>query len=433
MHKRLLSQIRRKETALAVIGLGYVGLPLGLAFARRGFKVFGIDNDADRVRRLLSGRSYITDVSDTQIMRAVSSGKLAPSTDFSCVRQCGAVIICVPTPIKRKYTPDISFMLSAVRAVAKELSPGTLVILESTTYPGTTEEMILPELLKSGLKAGEGLYLAFSPERIDPGNATYSVTGIPKVVGGMTPACSELAAGLYRQIIRRVHVVSSPRAAEMAKLLENTFRLINIGWINEAAMMCHKFDIDIWEVVDAAATKPFGFMPFYPGLGVGGHCIPEDPIYLYWKARQKGHASRFIKLSADINAAMPGYAVARLKDILGARGRALKGARVLVMGVTYKKDVKDLRKSPSLKLLEILKQHGARVVFHDPLVPYLDIDGFKLKGAALTGGLIARQDCVVIAVDHSTPDYAFLLKHARVVFDLKNVYRGAASDKIVKL
>jgi UDP-N-acetyl-D-glucosamine dehydrogenase len=307
------------------------------------------------------------------------------------------------------------------------------VILESTTYPGTTEEMIRPELEKSGLKVGRDIYLAFSPERIDPGNATHTVTKIPKVVGGVTPECSTLAKALYGAIISQVHVVSSPRAAEMAKLLENTFRLINIGWINEAAMMCRKFHIDIWEVIDAAKTKPFGFMPFYPGLGVGGHCIPEDPIYLYWKAKQRGYASRFIKLSADINSGMPAYVVERLAGLLASRRKKLAGAKVLVLGVTYKKDVKDLRKSPSLKLVELLGRAGARVAFHDPMVSYLDVDGLKMGGVALTPKTVASFDCVVAAVDHTKVDYRLVLKHAKTVFDIKNIYRDFDSAKVEKL
>jgi UDP-N-acetyl-D-glucosamine dehydrogenase len=379
MFKELLKKIKTRKAGIAVIGMGYVGLPLALSFAGKGFKVYGIDLDEDRVKKLIKKTSYITDVSDQEIARPIAKGRFVPSTSFVHVKHCGAVIICVPTPIKRKYTPDISFMLSAVRAVTKHLSPGTLIVLESTTYPGTTEEMIKPELEKSGLKVGREIFLAFSPERIDPGNEKHKVTRIPKVVGGMTRACNELTCALYGSIIKHVHPVSSPGAAEMTKLLENTFRIVNIGWINEAAMMCHRFGIDIWEVIDAAKTKPFGFMPFYPGLGVGGHCIPEDPIYLYWKAKQKGHASRFIKLSADINSAMPEYVMGRLKAILAERRKKLANAKILVLGVTYKKDVKDLRKSPSIRFLEVLRQEGVRVDFFDPIVPYLKINGLKLE------------------------------------------------------
>jgi UDP-N-acetyl-D-glucosamine dehydrogenase len=433
MHKKLLQAIRTRKAKIGVVGLGYVGLPLALGFAAKGFKTFGIDTSESKITHLLKGKSYITDVTDKEISTPVKRGSFYPTTDFSRIMECQAVIICVPTPIKRRYTPDISFMLSAVRSVARNISQGTLVVLESTTYPGTTEELILPELEKSGFKVGKDIFLAFSPERIDPGNATHTVTRIPKVVGGMTPACNELTRALYASITPLVHMVSSPRAAEMTKLLENTFRLINIGWVNEAAMMCKSFDIDVWEVIDAAKTKPFGFMPFYPGLGVGGHCIPEDPIYLYWKAKQRGCTSRFIKLSADVNAAMPDYAADRLKELLSVRGKRIKGARVLVLGVTYKKDVKDLRKSPPIKLIESLRKRGAVVSFHDPLVPYLDVDGLKIDGEALTSGMLAAQDYVIVAVDHTSVDYAFILKHAKAVFDLKNIYKGVSSRKITKL
>ncbi len=433
MRKQLLARIRSRSIHVAVVGLGYVGLPLALSFAAKGFKTFGIDTSPERVQKILDGKSFITDVSDAEIRGPVRRGQFTPSVDASLISGCQAVIICVPTPIKRRYTPDISFMLSAVRAVAAHLRKGTLVVLESTTYPGTTEELILPELEKSGLKAGQDFFLAFSPERIDPGNAQHTVTRIPKVVGGLTPACNEFAAALYGSIIAQIHQVSSPRAAEMAKLLENTFRLINIGWINEAAMMCKAFDIDIWEVIDAAKTKPFGFMPFYPGLGVGGHCIPEDPIYLYWKARQRGYSSRFIKLAADINSAMPAYAVECIGGILKKNGKAIAGSRILVVGVTYKKDVKDLRKSPSVKLIEVLRSLGAEVSFYDPLVPYLSIDGLKIDGVALTSKGVAAQDCVAVAVDHTAVNYALILKNARAVFDIKNVYCAQRSRKITKL
>jgi UDP-N-acetyl-D-glucosamine dehydrogenase len=433
MRDNLLQQIKSRKARVGVIGLGYVGLPLALGFAAKGFTTLGVDNNTERVAKLNRGESFITDVTGAMIASAVKKGAFTPTTEAARLAECQVIIICVPTPIKRRYTPDISFMLAAVRAAAEHMRRGTLVILESTTYPGTTEEMILPELEKSGLKAGKDFFLAFSPERIDPGNSRHTVTRIPKVVGGLTPKCSALAAALYGSIIGSVHVVSSPRAAEMAKLLENTFRLVNIGWINEAAMMCQTFNIDIWEVIDAAKTKPFGFMPFYPGLGVGGHCIPEDPIYLYWKAKKQGYASKFIKLSADINSSMPGHVAGRINTLLESRGTKLAGAKVLVLGVTYKKDVKDLRKSPSIKLIEVLRERGAVVSFYDPLVPYLKIDGLNVDGAALTAKGLAAQDCVAVAVDHSAVDYAFVLKHARSIFDIKNIYRGRKSLKITRL
>ena len=425
----LKNKIINKDACVAVIGLGYVGLPLAMAFAQKGFKVLGIDTDARRVARIRNLESYIADVSNAMIGRVIRRNKFLVSTDFDLLDQADIVIICVPTPLKRKYTPDISFIVSAVKCIARHMRKNMLVVLESTTYPGTTEELIKPELEKSGLRAGKDFYVAFSPERIDPGNKRFAVTKIPKVVGGLTETCTRLSGLLYRQIIPKVHEVSSSRTAEMAKLLENSFRIINIGWINEIAQMCHKLGIDVWEVIDAAKTKPFGFMPFYPGLGVGGHCIPEDPLYLYWKAKRYGFNSRFIKLAADTNADMPNYAVHRLKALLK---KPLEKARVLVLGVTYKKDVKDLRKSPALKLIGLLKQHGP-VDYYDPLVPYVQLDGLDARAIELTAAALKRYDAVVVAVDHSKTDYDLIRKNARLIFDVKNVYKGIKDKKIIKL
>lgn len=416
----LKDRINKKQARVAVIGLGYVGLPLALAFAQKGFKVLGIDTDAQRVGRVNNKESYITDVPGAALSRLVARGHLHASTDFSLLAQMDVVIICVPTPLKRKYTPDISFILSAVKSITKYLHKNMLVVLESTTYPGTTEELIKPELEKSGLKAGKDFYVAFSPERIDPGNKNFAVTEIPKVVGGFTKTCAELTTVLYSKVIKNVHGVSSCRAAEMTKLLENSFRIVNIGWINEITQMCHALNINVWEVIDAAKTKPFGFMPFYPGLGVGGHCIPEDPLYLYWKARHYDFSCKFIKLAADTNANMPAYAVKRLKAILG---KSFKKAKILVLGVTYKKDVKDLRKSPSLKLIELLKKQ-TRVDYYDPLIPYLKIDGLDLKAIDLTAAAVKKYRVVVVAVDHSAVNYDLIRKNARLIFDTRNVYKA---------
>ena len=323
----LEKKISSYSVNIAVVGLGYVGLPLAVAFAQKGYKVFGVDVAKNRIDRLMDKKSYILDVTHAEIEAIIRKEKFLAATDFSLLKTADVVIICVPTPIKRRYTPDVSFMTGACESIAKYIRKGMLVILESTTYPGTTEELIKPILERGGLRAGKDFHLAFSPERIDPGNKQFKVTRIPKVVGGLTPKCTELTASLYGKIIEKVHRVSSPRAAEMTKLLENTFRIVNIGWINEAAMMCHKFGINIWEVVDAAKTKPFGFMPFYPGLGVGGHCIPEDPLYLYWKAKKYGFNSRFIKLSADLNHNMPVYVIHRVEKLLSAKGKALGPGR----------------------------------------------------------------------------------------------------------
>jgi len=414
---------------VAVIGLGYVGLPLAVAFAEKGFKVSGIDTDAQRVERIRHAKSYVTDVSNALIARLIRRKIFNVTTDFELLRQADVVIICVPTPLKRKYTPDISFIVSAVKSIAKHLHKDMLVVLESTTYPGTTEEFIKPELEKSGLKAGKDFYLAFSPERIDPGNKNFAVTEIPKIVGGLTPACRSLTGLLYSKVIRKVHQVSSCRAAEMTKLLENSFRIVNIGWINEIAQMCHALNIDVWEVIDAAKTKPFGFMPFYPGLGVGGHCIPEDPLYLYWKAKLHNFNCKFIKLAADTNHHMPAYAVTRLKAMLG---RNFKKARILLLGVTYKKDVKDLRKSPPLRLIELLRKQ-TRVDYYDPLIPYLKLDGLDMRAVDLTPAKIKKYDVVVVAVDHSAVNYDLIYKNARLIFDTRNVYNGRMDKKVVKL
>jgi len=429
----LKEKINSKKAKLAVVGLGYVGLPLAVSFAKVGFKVYGLDKDHDRVARIRKKQSYILDISSKEIASVVHRGRFEASMDFDILKHVDAVIICVPTPIKRKYTPDISYILSAVQTVAKHLKPGTLIVLESTTYPGTTEELMKPELERYGLKLGKDFYLSFSPERIDPGNKHYDVTRIPKVVGGLTPVCGELTKLLYEKIIKKVHLVSSARAAEMTKLLENSFRIINIGWINETAMMCHKLKINIWEVIEAAKTKPFGFMPFFPGLGVGGHCIPEDPLYLYWKAKHHGFHSKFIKLAADINAAMPAYAIHRLELMLKTRKKNLRKSHVLISGVTYKKDVKDLRKSPSIKLIELLQSMKVKVSYFDPIIPYLNINGIHLRSIELTKKHLASFDCVVIATDHTKVDYKLILDSGKMIFDVRNVYKDIKSAKVEKL
>jgi UDP-N-acetyl-D-glucosamine dehydrogenase len=419
----LKNKINSKKAKIAVMGLGYVGLPLAVNFAKAGYKVMGVDKDADRVSRIQNKQNYILDISDSDLKKVVNNGRLSSTVDFEVLRDMDIILVCVPTPLKRKYTPDVSYILGAVRMMRKHIKKNVLVILESTTYPGTTRELIKPELEKSGLKVGKDIYLSFSPERIDPGNKKYDVTSITKVVGGMTKTSGELTKLLYKKIIKEIHLVSSCDVAEMSKLLENSFRIINVGWINEVAMMCHKLGIDIWEVIEAAKTKPFGFMPFYPGLGVGGHCIPDDPLYLYWKAKQYGFSSKYIKLSADTNLHMPLYAVERLKDILKAKKKRLSKSNILVEGVSYKKDVLDLRKSPSLSLIKILEKEKASVDYYDPIIPYLDIAGINKKSIKLAQSKLAKYDCVVIAVDHTKVNYNFILKHAKCIFDIKNVYK----------
>jgi len=432
----LKRKISTKKARIAVIGLGYVGLPLAVNFAKAGFKVFGLDMDADRVEQVNKKKSYILDISSKDVAKVINNGRLEARTKFEILKTIDVIIICVPTPLKRRYTPNISYIVSAMRTIRKYLKKNTLIILESTTYPGTTEELICPELEKSGLKAGKDFYLSFSPERIDPGNKKYNVTQITKVVGGMTPKCGELTKLFYEKIIKKIHLVSSAKAAEMTKLLENTFRIINIGWVNEVTMMSHKMDIDIWEVIEAANTKPFGFMPFYPGLGVGGHCIPDDPLYLYWKAKHHGFSSKFIKLAADINSHMPNYVADCLVDILKANKRVAKGSRrpkVLVVGVTYKKDVKDLRKSPPIKLIEILKLRKYMVDYYDPIIPFLNVGSVDLVSIKLKPGEVSKYDCVLIATDHTNVNYKLILKHARLIYDIRNVYDHRKYKKVKKI
>mgnify|MGYP000247525656 CR=1 FL=1 len=426
-------KINKRQLEIAVVGLGYVGLPLACEFAKKGFAVFGIDVERDRIRRIKKRESYITDVSEQTLSRVVQRGYLKASNDFSILKGVDVVLICVPTPLKRRYQPDISYIISAVKEVAKNIKPGTLVILESTTYPGTTQEVILPIFQQQGLNPPKGIYLCFSPERVDPGNKKYPLVKIPKIVGGINPESAKLARLIYKIIIKKVVCVSSVRVAETVKLLENTFRLVNIGLIDEMAMMAHKMDVDIWEIINAASTKPFGFMPFYPSAGVGGHCIPKDPLYLYWKARHFGFAPKFIRLASKITSAMPGYIVSRLEEILAARNKSLSDSRILIIGVTYKKDVKDLRKSPALDVIEILQKKNAKVSYYDPLIPYLKFNEIDLKSTKPSGVNLEKFDCTVIVTPHSKVNYDFLLKRSSLIFDTQNVYSRIKSEKIIKL
>lgn len=418
---------------IAVVGLGYVGFPLAVEFAKKGIRVAGIEIDQARLNRIKRKESYITDVASRELRDVLKKKTFSAVSDFSVLKECSAVLVCVPTPLKGKYLPDISYIKDSLGSVAKNISKGTLVILESTTYPGTTEEVILPIFESRNLKHGRDFYLCFSPERIDPGNKDFPVNKIPKVVGGLTPEATRLAVSLYKIIIDEVVPVSSPRAAETVKLLENTFRLVNIGLIDELAMMCHKMKIDIWEVIKAASTKPFGFMPFYPGPGVGGHCIPKDPLYLYWKAKSFGFNSRFIRLASDIINHMPGYVATRIGEELFKRGLSLKGAKVLVAGVTYKKDVMDLRKSPGLDIINELNKRGARVSYSDPFIPRLNINQINLKSVSLKTDNPGAFDCVVVATDHSNVDYEYLFKASKLIFDTRNVYKHLKGGKLVKL
>ena len=430
----LRKRIKRKEIKIAVVGLGYVGLPLAIEFTKKGFSVLGIDIDKDRINHIKKRESYITDVKTEELKKVLATGRFSAQRDFSAIKAAEVIIICVPTPLKKKYHPNISYIKQAVKGISRYFKKGSLVILESTTYPGTTQEVILPLLEQNNLKHGKDFYLCFSPERIDPGNKKYSVSKIPKIVGGINREAASLATLVYQNIINRVVPVSSTTVAEAVKLLENTFRLINIGLIDELAMMCHKMNIDIWEVIEAAKTKPFGFMPFYPGPGVGGHCIPKDPLYLYWKARHHGFKSRFIKLASDIITSMPEYVTERVINLLKKGNGELNKMRVLVIGVTYKKDIKDLRKSPALDIIDIFQKRNISVSYYDPLIPYLKLNHLiNFKSIDLNKNNLSRFDCVVIATDHSTLDYDFILKNSKLILDTRNVYRAIKANKVIKL
>lgn len=434
---RLISSIHSHQARIVVIGLGYVGLPLAVAFAERGFSVVGIDVDPRKVDALNRGESYVQDIpsarlesvrlkvarSDLQAstFNLATPGTLIATTDFGILTQCDAAIIAVPTPLSKTRDPDMKYVLAAGKAVARHVHPGMLVVLESTTYPGTTDELLLPMLVEgSRLKVGEELFVAFSPERIDPGNKQYVVENTPKVVGGVTPACLEVAAALYGEIIQKVVPVSSTQTAEMVKLLENTFRAVNIALVNETAIMCDKLGIDVWEVIEAAATKPYGFMKFTPGPGVGGHCIPLDPFYLSWKLKTLNYNARFIQLAGEINSDMPRYWVAKVVDALNQAGKPVKGSRVLVLGVAYKKDIDDVRESPALDVIELLRQKGADVRYHDPYVPCIRHNGFEMRGEADLDAALAAADCAVVVTDHSCYDWASIRQQVSLIVDTRH-------------
>lgn len=431
--EKLSRKIEDRTANLAVIGLGYVGLPLAVEFGQAGFHVHGIDIAEGRIRQLQQGRSYIQDVPTADVRALTRSGHLLATTDFSVLKKVDAVNVCVPTPLSKQRDPDVSYIVAASKQVAKFLHPGMLVILESTTYPGTTDELILPLLEETGMKVGKDFFLAFSPERVDPGNARFNTRNIPKVVGGVTPACTEVAVKLYRQRLETVVPVSSTQVAEMVKLLENTFRSVNIGLVNELALMCSRLGIDVWEVITAAATKPFGFMPFYPGPGLGGHCIPIDPFYLSWKARASGFEARFIELAGHVNGQMPEHVVNLVAEALNRRGKAVRGSRVLVLGVAYKAEIDDTRESPSLDIMETLRERGARIEYSDPFVPQLEFAGRRLKSVPLSPNHLKRFDCAVIATAHSAVSYASVLKYSKAVVDTRNALKGRKSEKIVRL
>ena len=431
----LKEKIESHRARVGIIGLGYVGLPLACEFVRAGFAVTGVDNDAAKVDGVNRGISHVQDVANEVLAARVGAQALTATTRPQALKECDAVIICVPTPLRKTRDPDISYIVAAVEGIATSLHRDMLVVLESTTYPGTTEEVIRPKLESTGLSAGKDFYLAFSPERVDPGNPRYNTRNTPKIVGGVTPQCTEMAAALYRTAVETVIQVSSTQCAEMIKLLENTFRSVNIGLVNEIALMCARLDLDVWEVIDAAATKPFGFMPFYPGPGLGGHCIPIDPHYLSWKLKTLNYYAKFIELASEINSNMPHHVVTRVVDALNTLRKSVKGSRILVLGIAYKRDISDVRESPALDIVKLLADKGAEVVYNDPHAPEIAMDHGILRSAPLTDELLEGCDCVVIVTNHSDYDYSRIVEKARVVVDTRNATRGvrAAPGKILKI
>jgi UDP-N-acetyl-D-glucosamine dehydrogenase len=428
----LETKIRNKTVRVGVVGLGYVGLPLAVEFAKAGFSVTGIDLAPSKVDQLNSGESYIQDVPTSELAPLVKSGLLRATADFGVIKDLDTVNIAVPTPLRKTKDPDMSFVVSAAQEIAKHAHPGLLVILESTTYPGTTDELLQPMFEAAGLAVGKDVFLCFSPERVDPGNPKYQTRNIPKVVGGITPACTALGALFYSQALETVVPVSSTRVAEMVKLLENTFRMINIGLVNEIAMMCARMGINVWEVIDAAATKPFGFMPFYPGPGLGGHCIPIDPFYLSWKTKQSGIEARFIELAGYINGQMPHYVVDRVQTALNDVAKPLKGSRIHILGVAYKRNIDDMRESPALDVMHLLGERGAVLSYSDPFVPSMQVADAAYKSVPVDSA-VGNADCVVIITDHSGVDYAKVLDQAKLIVDTRNALKKFDSPKIVRL
>ena len=427
----LEDKIRTRQARVGIVGLGYVGLPLGVEFAKAGFSVTGIDISEEKTRRVNAGDSYVGDIPSATLAPLVEQGKLRATCDFSALRDLDTINICVPTPLRKTKDPDMSFIVSACQKVANHFHAGMLIILESTTYPGTTDEVVLPMIARDGWKVGEDFFLCFSPERVDPGNPKYQTWNIPKVVGGCTRACTAMGSLFYSQALQTVVPVRSTQVAEMVKLLENTFRMINIGLVNEMALMCDRIGINVWEAIDAAATKPFGFMPFYPGPGLGGHCIPIDPFYLSWKTKQAGIEARFIELAGYINGQMPHFVVEKVQDALNDAGKPVKGSHVHVLGVAYKKDIDDLRESPALDIMLLLQQRGARITYSDPHVPRVKVDGIDI--ACEPQEMAGIADCVVIVTDHSAFDYGGLVREARLIVDTRNALRGFDSAHIVRL
>jgi UDP-N-acetyl-D-glucosamine dehydrogenase len=428
----LEEKIKTRTARIGIIGLGYVGLPLAAEFASAGYNVTGIDVSPAKVAMLSAGSSYILDVESSAVEKLVAAGRLTATNDFSVIAGLDTISICVPTPLRKTKDPDLSYIVDATEQIARHLHPGMLIVLESTTYPGTTEELVLEILEKSGWKVGEDFFLCFSPERVDPGNTKYQTRNIPKVVGGVTGKCTRLGAALYGQAVERVVPVSTSRVAETVKLLENTFRMINIGLANEIAQLCDRIGVDVWEVIDAAATKPFGFMPFYPGPGLGGHCIPIDPFYLSWKTKQAGIEARFIELAGQINGQMPLFVTQKIQNALNDCSRPLRGSHVHILGVAYKRDISDLRESPALDIIHLLQARGARLTYSDPYIPAIDETNLQLSSEEPFSACKAA-DCVVIITDHTSVDYPALLAVSRLVVDTRNALKGHRSEKIVRL
>ena len=429
---QIARKIRDRSARVGVVGLGYVGLPLAVEFAKAGFAVTGIDLLEAKVDQVNRAESYIRDVSDGDLQEVRKNKRLIAVSDFRAVAELDTINICVPTPLRKTKDPDMSYIISACQEIAKYFHPGMLIILESTTYPGTTEEVLLPTLSGMGLSVGKDFFLCFSPERVDPGNPRFQTRNIPKVVGGVTPECTELGALFYRQALETVIPVSSTRVAEMVKLLENTFRMINIGLVNEIAIMCDRMGINVWEVIEAAASKPFGFMPFYPGPGLGGHCIPIDPFYLSWKSREAGIEARFIELAGHINGQMPHFVLEKIQNALNDVSKPIKGSHIHILGVAYKKDIDDVRESPALDVIHLLMKRGATVTYSDPYVPAIQIDGAQLSSACFLDE-ISRADCTVIITDHSNVNYEALVQHGRLIVDTRNALRGHSHSKIFRL
>ncbi|HEY8195366.1 MAG TPA: nucleotide sugar dehydrogenase [Gemmatimonadales bacterium] len=416
----LIAKAERREILFGIVGLGYVGLPLAVELARAGYRVLGFDVNADVVEGLNRGRSHVKDVTNSQLKEAMEGGRFSPITDMTRLSEPDAISICVPTPLSKFKDPDVSFIVAATDAVKKRLRRGQAIILESTTYPGTTRDIMLPALASTGLKVGQDFFLAFSPERVDPGNSSYGTRNTPKVVGGITADCLAVALALYKPAIDTLVPVSTTEAAELVKLLENTFRSVNIGMVNEMAIVCDKLGVNVWEVIEAAATKPFGFMKFLPGPGLGGHCIPIDPHYLAWKMRGLNYKTRFIDLAGELNTEMPLFWVRKLSEALNGQGKAVQGASVLVLGVAYKRDIEDIRESPALDIIKLLEGQGARVSYFDPHVPRFRENGQEFRSVELTPEVVAAADCVIVVTDHSAVDYRMIKRHARLVVDTRN-------------